>query len=143
MLTTQSPKASTKPSETQTPLHVQLKRSPVLSQLHLSGEPLTRENYLDLAYMGNPPAELSAEEEANLPEIIRQQAPTSPSGQQKSSADDDPQNNSRIVVEPMPEEEEKPAAEPMNTAPGVVNPFSPEYIDKVTKPGGKDPVKTA
>src|SRR5262249_8125569 len=30
--------------------------------------PLTRENYLDVAYLGNPPEELSAEEEAELPE---------------------------------------------------------------------------
>ena len=30
--------------------------------------PLTRENYLDLAYMGDVPEELSAEEEADLPE---------------------------------------------------------------------------
>lgn len=30
--------------------------------------PLTRENYLDLAYMGDVPEELSAEEEAELPE---------------------------------------------------------------------------
>ena len=52
-------------------LAVQLRRSPVLNQLHLSGEPLTRENYLDLAYMGNPPAELSAEEENQLPEFLQ------------------------------------------------------------------------
>ena len=30
--------------------------------------PVTRENYLDVAYLGNPPEELSAEEEAELPE---------------------------------------------------------------------------
>ena len=30
--------------------------------------PLTRENYLDVAYLGNPPEELSAEQEAELPE---------------------------------------------------------------------------
>ena len=30
--------------------------------------PLTRENYMDVAYLGNPPKELSAEEEAELPE---------------------------------------------------------------------------
>lgn len=33
--------------------------------------PLTRENYLDLAYMGDVPDELSAEEEAELPEHFR------------------------------------------------------------------------
>jgi len=30
--------------------------------------PLTREKYLKLAYFGNPPEELSAEEESMLPE---------------------------------------------------------------------------
>ena len=36
--------------------------------------PLTRENYLDLAYMGDVPEELSAEEEAELPEeFLKQQ----------------------------------------------------------------------
>jgi len=34
--------------------------------------PLTRENYLDVAYLGNPPGELSAEEEAELPEEFQQ-----------------------------------------------------------------------
>jgi hypothetical protein len=29
--------------------------------------PITRESYLELAYMGEPPEELSAEEEMNLP----------------------------------------------------------------------------
>jgi hypothetical protein len=29
--------------------------------------PLTRENYLDIAYFGNPPEELDAEAEAELP----------------------------------------------------------------------------
>jgi len=32
---------------------------------------LTRENYLHFAYFGNPPEELSAEEEADLPEMFR------------------------------------------------------------------------
>jgi hypothetical protein len=33
--------------------------------------PITRENYRELAYMGEVPAELSAEEEANLPPMLR------------------------------------------------------------------------
>ena len=33
--------------------------------------PITRENYLDLAYRGEVPAELSADEEANLPPMLR------------------------------------------------------------------------
>lgn len=36
------------------------------------GVPVTRENYLDLAYMGRVP-ELGAEEEANLPSSLRRQ----------------------------------------------------------------------
>lgn len=33
--------------------------------------PITRDNYLAIAYMGNPPEELSAEEEAELPEGLQ------------------------------------------------------------------------
>jgi hypothetical protein len=33
--------------------------------------PITRQNYLNLAYMGEVPAELSAEEEANLPSMLQ------------------------------------------------------------------------
>lgn len=36
-----------------------------------NGVPLTRENYLDYAYLGNPPSQLSAEEEAELPEEFK------------------------------------------------------------------------
>lgn len=36
--------------------------------LKKNGIPVTRRNYLNVAYLGNPPAELSAEEEAELPE---------------------------------------------------------------------------
>jgi hypothetical protein len=36
--------------------------------------PITREKYLELAYLGDPPMELSAEEEANLPAILRRLA---------------------------------------------------------------------
>jgi hypothetical protein len=39
--------------------------------MRLAKVPLTRQNYLDLAYMGRPPKELGAEEEAYLPEAIR------------------------------------------------------------------------
>ena len=35
------------------------------------GVPVTRQSYLDLAYLGRPPAELSAEEEANIPKSLR------------------------------------------------------------------------
>jgi hypothetical protein len=34
--------------------------------------PVTREDYLTLAYLGHPPEALSAEEEADLPKEVRQ-----------------------------------------------------------------------
>lgn len=36
-----------------------------------AGIPLTRENYLNTAYMGNPPEEIGPEIEAMLPEEFR------------------------------------------------------------------------
>jgi hypothetical protein len=33
--------------------------------------PITRESYLELAHMGEPPEKLSAEEEMNLPPELR------------------------------------------------------------------------
>jgi hypothetical protein len=39
----------------------------VLALMRRYGIPETREEYLQLAYMGDPPAELNAEQEANLP----------------------------------------------------------------------------
>jgi hypothetical protein len=38
--------------------------------------PMTRENNLHLAYLGNPPEELSAEEEYSLPEQFQKNPPT-------------------------------------------------------------------
>lgn len=38
-----------------------------LEYMKKNGVPLTRENYLDYAYLGNPPEQLSAEEEAEIP----------------------------------------------------------------------------
>ena len=43
----------------------------VIDFMRYTGVPITHENYLDLAYMGEPPKELSAEEEANLPPEVR------------------------------------------------------------------------
>jgi len=40
----------------------------VLEYMKKNKVPLTREDYLDYAYLGNPPEELSSEEEASLPE---------------------------------------------------------------------------
>ena len=38
------------------------------------GIPVTRENYLDLAFMGEPPKELSHEQETDVPHHIRKSA---------------------------------------------------------------------
>lgn len=51
---------------------------PVLAYLKKNKVPLTRENYLGLAYLGDPPKELDAEQEALLPEEIREKVMTPP-----------------------------------------------------------------
>jgi hypothetical protein len=43
----------------------------VTQWLRKKGIPVTRKNWLNVAYMGAPPAELSAEEEAELPEELQ------------------------------------------------------------------------
>lgn len=43
----------------------------VLDWMKREGVPLTRENYLDVAYMGNPPEEIGGEIEASIPQEIR------------------------------------------------------------------------
>lgn len=50
-----------------------MKEDAVLEFMKQNGIPMTREDYLEIAYMGNPPAELDAEEEAQLPEQFRKQ----------------------------------------------------------------------
>lgn len=47
---------------------------PLLATMKRHGFPMTREGYLDLAYMGSPPEELGEEEEANLPPQFRRGA---------------------------------------------------------------------
>ena len=42
-------------------------KSPTLALLEESGEAPTRENFLNLAFMGNPPSRLHPEEESELP----------------------------------------------------------------------------
>ena len=42
-------------------------KSPTLALLEEAGIPLTRENYLNLAFLGNAPNKLDAEEESELP----------------------------------------------------------------------------
>lgn len=44
------------------------KENPIIERLKKEGLPVTRENYLQFAYLGDPPAKLSAEEEDALPE---------------------------------------------------------------------------
>lgn len=43
----------------------------VLDYMKKHNIPLTRENYLIVAYLGNPPEHLGAEEEAEIPEEIQ------------------------------------------------------------------------
>ena len=47
------------------------KIDPTVEYLEKHNTPVTRENYLNLAYLGNPPKELDAEQEAALPEELR------------------------------------------------------------------------
>jgi hypothetical protein len=42
----------------------------VLDYMKANHIPLTRANYLSLAFMGNPPKELGAEEEADMPKEL-------------------------------------------------------------------------
>ena len=44
----------------------------VVQLLQKAGVPVTRENYLNMAYLGNPPKKLTAEEEAELPRELRE-----------------------------------------------------------------------
>lgn len=46
-------------------------KSPTLALLEESGVAPTRENYLNLAFMGNPPSRLDPEEEAQLPKALQ------------------------------------------------------------------------
>tara|TARA_R110000851_G_scaffold257656_1_gene410139 strand:+ start:1100 stop:1261 length:162 start_codon:yes stop_codon:yes gene_type:complete len=45
----------------------------VVTLMKRMGLPMDRETYLDLAYFGNPPEELTAEEEAELPDQFKQE----------------------------------------------------------------------
>jgi hypothetical protein len=42
-------------------------KNAVVEEMKKLNVPLTRENYLDFAYLGNPPEELDAEEESEIP----------------------------------------------------------------------------
>jgi hypothetical protein len=42
-------------------------RDPIIDMMHAHGIPITREAYIELAYMGAPPSEWTAENEADLP----------------------------------------------------------------------------
>jgi hypothetical protein len=44
---------------------------PVVDWLKKKGHAVTRKNYLNVAYMGAPPAELTAEQESELPEELQ------------------------------------------------------------------------
>lgn len=63
---------STKPAGSSVTNRQHGPNDPVLDYMRRSGIPITRKSYLNLAYMGNPPEDLSVEGEANLPAEIRQ-----------------------------------------------------------------------
>ena len=52
-------------------LEQERKSSPVLDYMVREGIKLTRANYLSVAYMGDPPELLGAEEEAAIPEFLQ------------------------------------------------------------------------
>ena len=62
-------KSSTQPAASSRPTG--LNNDPVLALLRRHNIPLTRDNYLDLAYGDDRPAQLSAEQEMDLPPQIR------------------------------------------------------------------------
>ena len=66
-------------------LQEQLDVSPVLNHMYQMRIPLTRENYLDLTYMGNPP-ELDAEGESEIPEFVRNRLNRKRRGHAKAKA---------------------------------------------------------
>lgn len=49
----------------------------VLEYMKKHNIPLTRENYLEVAYMGTPPVELDAEEEMALPPELQKESENS------------------------------------------------------------------
>ena len=61
-----------------------------------NGVPLTRENYLDYAYLGNPPAQLSAEEEAEIPEELQR---TEPEEKEKEELTEEPDTDTIHLVD--------------------------------------------
>jgi hypothetical protein len=44
---------------------------PILALMRHLDLPITRQDYLNVAYLGHPPEELSVEEEADLPKEVR------------------------------------------------------------------------
>jgi hypothetical protein len=44
---------------------------PIMALMRSLNLPITREDYLNLAHLGRPPRQLSAEEEADLPKEIQ------------------------------------------------------------------------
>jgi hypothetical protein len=65
-------KSSTRPAASGRPIGTS--DDHVLVMMRRFGWPMTRENYLEMAYMGNPPAKLGPEEEAELPPQFRKQS---------------------------------------------------------------------
>jgi hypothetical protein len=62
-----------------------------LEYMKKQGVPLTRENYLDYAYLGNPPQELGPEEEAQIPEGLESED-GEPVKESEETEEDEPKN---------------------------------------------------
>ena len=65
-------KSETRSNKEREALMLQAGNDDVVSLMQKLGLPMDRETYLDLAYFGTPPEELSAEEEAELPEQFQE-----------------------------------------------------------------------
>ncbi len=74
-------RSSKLPVDSQTP-----SGSATLDLMRRHNLPLNRQTYLDLAYMGNPPEDLSAEEEMMLPEQFPQEVNREPLGRTRTSS---------------------------------------------------------
>lgn len=70
------PGTGSSPTQLRRALETQATSDPVLQTMLNSGGPLTREDYIQMAYPGNRPDPWTAEHEAELPEAFQQRDET-------------------------------------------------------------------
>lgn len=63
----------------------------VLQKMEQYKIPMTRENYLNIAYFGNPPEQLDAEAEAELPEQFQLRGNSSEEESPEEEAEESPE----------------------------------------------------